>query len=138
MTPRKPRPLVAVPPAPRAAADLGTLAERAAELPSGTLNCREHRRHDWRPASARRQGRGFFRLERCSDCHSERWQELDSRGLVTRSGVKYSEGYLNPPGTGRVDQVGQGVYRLELLRRLIEGEPLTTPTKRPSRKAATK
>lgn len=121
MTTRKPRALVAVPDRGIPVADLDTLAERAAELPNGVLTCREHRRHDWRPASVRRAGAGFYRLERCSDCHSERWQDLDSRGLVVRSGVNYSEGYLNPAGTGRVDQIGQGVYRLELLTRLVEG-----------------
>ena len=136
-TARKPRPLIAVPDRAVPVADLDTLADRAAELPNGILTCREHRRHDWRPASVRRAGRGFYRLERCTDCHSERWQDLDSRGLVVATGVHYSEGYLNPPGTGRVDAVGQGVYRLELLNRLVDG--LTEhpkPQQRRRRKAA--
>lgn len=134
MTARKPRPLIAVPDQPALVADLGTLAEQAAEMTDGMLNCREHRRHDWRSASVIRVGRGFHRIEICSDCKSERWQDLDSRGLVTASGVRYSEGYLNPPGTGRVNQVGQGVYRLELLGRLLERAEQSKPKRR--RKAA--
>jgi hypothetical protein len=121
VTARKPRPLIAVPNPPDRPADLDTLADLAAGLTNGALTCREHRRHDWRPAAVNRAGRGFYRLERCSDCASERWQDLDYRGLVVASGVKYSDGYLNPPGTGRVDAVGQGVYRVELLTRLIAG-----------------
>lgn len=133
---RKPRPLIAVAPLPTLTADLDTIAERARELPLGVLNCREHRRHDWRSASVRRVGHsGYHRVERCTDCHSERWQELDGRGLVVRSGIHYSDGYLNPPGTGRVDQVGQGIYRLEALRRYVEGTE-AAPKRRRTRKAA--
>lgn len=121
MTARKPRPLIAVPNPPTRPADLDSLASRAAGLTNGVLTCREHRRHDWRPASVRRAGRGFYRLEKCSDCGSQREQDLDSRGLVVSSRVNYVENYLNPPGTGRVDVAGQGVYRIELLTRLIAG-----------------
>jgi hypothetical protein len=137
MAARKPRPLVAVANHPTPTADLDTLADRAAELSNGILQCREHRRHDWRARSVKRVKLGFYRLEVCSDCGSERWQDLDSRGLVVASGVHYSEGYLNPPGTGRVDVVGQGVYRIELLTRLIAGtteHPKPTPIRR-TRKA---
>jgi hypothetical protein len=134
MTARKPRPLLAVASALTPRADLETIAARAADLSNGILQCREHRRHDWRSQSVKKVGRGYYRLEVCSDCASERWQDLDSRGLVTASGVKYSEGYLNPPGTGRVDATGQGVYRLELLTRLIAGvteHPAPTEIKAP-------
>lgn len=125
--------LVAVPNLPRPVAQLDDLVDRARDLPNGILNCREHRRHDWRPQTVRRVGRGFYRIEVCTDCQSERRQELDSRGLVNSTSVHYSEGYLNPPGMGRVDQQGQGVFRLELLTRLVDGIDRTPAPKRSRR-----
>lgn len=104
-----------------AVADPDVIAELAKDLDDGVLHCREHRRHDWRPSTVKREKYGYRRVEVCSDCASSRWQELDTRGYVIKGGINYSEGYLNPKGTGRVDQRGCAAYRLETLHRLLPG-----------------
>jgi hypothetical protein len=104
---------------PAARADPSAIAELAQELDDGTLHCREHRGHNWRPSTVRREDFGFRRVEVCADCHSERWQEMDSRGYVIRGGIHYSPGYLNPKGTGRVREDGMAAYRLEALQRAL-------------------
>lgn len=100
-------------------ADPADLVERAAALTDGALRCREHSSHDWQPYTVSREGAGFHRVEKCSGCGSERRQDLDSRALVVKTSIAYSEGYLNPPGTGRADAAGKAVYRLELLTRQL-------------------
>ena len=57
---------------------------------------------------------------------------------MTGGSVRYSEGYLNPPGMGRVDQAGQGVFRLELLTRLVDGVERTKAPAKPRRRRTTK
>lgn len=41
-----------------------------------------------------------------------------------RGGISYSDGYLNPKGTGRVDQSGQAAYRLEAILRAVPARPV--------------
>ena len=101
-------------------ADPDDLLQYALELSDGALGCREQRRHDWQPYTVERIGGGFHRVEKCAGCGSERRQDLDARALILSTRIAYSEGYLNPPGTGRVDQQGAAVYRLERLTRLLD------------------
>jgi len=110
---------VAQPPEPPPLADREEVQQLARGLTDGALHCREHRRHNWRPSTVTREEYGFRRIETCPDCGCSRWQELDSRGYVVRGGMTYSEGYLNPPGTGRVGLDGIAAYRLEAIDRLI-------------------
>lgn len=107
---------------PAPVADPQQIAELAQQLTDGALNCREHRRHDWRPAQVTRQDYGYRRVEACDDCGSSRWQEMDSRGYLIKGGVNYSEGYLNPKGTGRVTVDGIAAYRLEAITRFLPGK----------------
>lgn len=100
-------------------ADPDTIAELSRSLSDDALHCRVNRRHDWRSSTVKREKFGFRVVEACRDCGSSRWQEIDRRGLVVRSGVNYAEGYLNPKGTGRVDQAAGGEYRLEMLGRML-------------------
>jgi len=47
---------------------------------------------------------------------------MDSRGYLIKGGVNYSEGYLNPKGTGRVTVDGIAAYRLEAITRFLPGK----------------
>jgi hypothetical protein len=96
-----------------------TIDSIAADLSDGALSCREHRRHAWRKSTASRESYGFRRVETCPDCGSERWQELDRYGYIVRSGINYSEGYLMPKGSGRIDARGAAQFRLEALTRMV-------------------
>lgn len=71
----------------------------AAELPAKMLACRELG-HRWAPrtvqvvwATKKRVG-GYERVMRCTSCHTERVQTLDTRGGVVTNAYRYSDGYL--------------------------------------------
>lgn len=61
------------------------------------LLCRDLQ-HSWKPESAYSVGSGFVRTLRCVRCGSVKEQSLNREGYITRTTMKYPDGYLRPEG----------------------------------------
>lgn len=97
-------------------ASLDDIAEFAASLPDGFVQCRELM-HNWTAYNVRDgENGGFERVLRCNRCHSRRVQLLTSYGSVVSDKREYTEGYLSA-GRGRITGAGRDVMRLESLTR---------------------
>jgi hypothetical protein len=97
--------------------DVGTWART---LTDAALLCRDIG-HSWKPWTARwdPDSRSYDRVLRCPRCRSERHQLLDSHGHPVRGHYVYPEGYLAPPGTGRLIGGERDTLRLESVVRLV-------------------
>lgn len=82
------------------------------------LLCRDIR-HSWEPFNAWKEGRGYVRVLRCSRCGSYRIQQLDSRGYVLTTRIRYSQGYVRTDA-GRLTRDEQADLRLTNLNHLPE------------------
>lgn len=76
--------------------------------------------HAWTYSGASRLGqrKGFTRTLICTRCEAVKTQTLDRGGYVVKSTMRYPDGYLRPPGSGRATRQDNAEARL----RGIEGE----------------
>lgn len=82
------------------------------------LLCRDLR-HSWKPLNAWKEGRGYVRVLRCSRCRSYRTQQLDSKGYVLTTRIRYSAGYVRKEG-GKLTGDEQALVRLNHLKHYPE------------------
>lgn len=63
------------------------------------MQCRDYR-HAWRPhqASILAENQGFERILLCSNCGTERVEQISRMGEVDRRYYRYPEGFLAPKG----------------------------------------
>lgn len=95
----------------------------ARELTDAALLCRDVG-HYWKPFTAgwEPESRSYYRVLRCGRCRGERHQLLDSRGHPIRGHYRYPDGYLAPPGSGRLVGDERDTLRLESVVRLMGGD----------------
>lgn len=92
-------------------------------LPDAFILCRDIG-HQWRPYRAWWSGpdKAYRRVLECTRCETTRTQLIDRRGHVSTGHYLYPEGYVSPPGMGRVDGAGRDALRLGSLLRLLDDE----------------
>lgn len=96
-------------------AEVGDVQEFATTIKSAWVDCRSDG-HDMRPFKVELTEAGnFLRTRKCRRCNTKRHQVIDRSGLILNTTVEYTEGYLMPKGTGRLDSEGRGVFRLAAL-----------------------
>lgn len=91
------------------------------ELPPSYQRCRD-KGHDMEGRQARKAGRGFWRLMKCTRCTYEYQEDLDHRGRVTgQYGFHYPDGYLAPKGVMEYADRGdvKAAVRLVAVRQLV-------------------
>lgn len=95
-------------------ADPDDVQSWAAGMPEAFLACRDLG-HTWRPQSARydTELNSYARTLRCNRCRTTRSQTLSLSGLIMGNHYEYPDGYQVPAGSGRIDQQGRGVIRLQ-------------------------
>jgi hypothetical protein len=91
------------------------------ELPDRFLLCRDLG-HLWRPMRAGIEARSYWRIMRCTRCHTERHQTLTMRGEIVSGHYVYPDGYLAPAGIGHMSGDHRSHLRLQSLTRLIQRE----------------
>lgn len=96
------------------------IAAWSAELPDAYLLCRDMG-HLWRPYRATyvSEDQCYRRVLRCGRCRTERLQDIGLDGVILSGTYAYADGYVAPPGTGRLDTQARGSLRLESTLRLI-------------------
>lgn len=99
-------------------ASLGDVEKLAEALTDQYLHCRDFG-HQWRMANAKREGNIRTRTMFCPSCKYQKYQTLDSHGLVIEEKPDYPEGYLIK-GLGRIVGDVKGALRLASVDRLIE------------------
>jgi hypothetical protein len=99
-------------------ANMRDVEKMAGNLSDNFLHCRDFG-HNWKMADVRREGRGFTRRMYCPSCKLDKFQTLDSRGVVVDQKMRYPEGYLIQ-GMGRVNGDGKAVLRLASVVRAVE------------------
>jgi hypothetical protein len=84
------------------------------------LQCRLYG-HPWRPSRAtfNSRFRYYYVVQLCPRCLSERHAELNERGHIMASWMKYPEGYLTKK-IGRIVGDGRDVLRLAALTRVYD------------------
>lgn len=93
-------------------AEVGDVQDFATTIKSTWIVCRSDG-HDMRPFNVKTtESGGFERTRKCRRCGAKRTQVIDKYGLILSTDFEYPEGYLLPPGTGRLDSEGRGVFRL--------------------------
>lgn len=100
--------------APVAFSDPDDVQSWAADMPEAFLACRDLG-HTWRPLTARYDPdvNSYARTLRCSRCRTTRSQTLSLSGLILGNQYEYPDGYQVPAGSGRIDQQGRGIIRLQ-------------------------
>jgi len=88
----------------------------ADELPAAWAWCRDMR-HAWAPYTVEPAtvggGRGYRQSVRCERCRTIRRRFLDDRGrVVGGTSYVYPDGYLSPPGEGRMTDEDRAALRL--------------------------
>jgi hypothetical protein len=115
MAPRKSRTLHKPP-----TAEIGDVEEFATTIKSTWVTCRSDG-HDMRPLNVTMTEQNtFVRTRKCRNCGARRHQVIDRHGLILDTKIEYPEGYLLPPGTGRLDSEGRGIFRLAALQSDLE------------------
>jgi hypothetical protein len=94
----------------------------ADHLPETYLECRDLS-HDPRPFTAKwfPKERVYVRVLKCSRCKTLRTQTLSETGHVLSSHYGYEQGYLAPPGTGRLTSDDRARIRLITVLKQLEG-----------------
>jgi len=84
------------------------------------LQCRDFG-HSWRPWSARwvESEKSYEQALRCQRCTSIRYRYLSARGSIIRSSYDYADGYVMPPGMGRLDGADRDHIRLTSVLRVM-------------------
>jgi hypothetical protein len=107
-------------------ADMKTVKQLAAQMPSEHLQCRKYG-HSWKPleveelsaADKRKLKAAYAETLKCSVCGTGRSQLLTKKGELRRNSYQYAKGYQTPKGTGRLSGEARDVLRVtDILRRL--------------------
>jgi hypothetical protein len=98
------------------------VADAAKEWTDQACECRKLNNHDWGPSAVQVHSRSLDITERCRrGCGCTRSYVMTRSGHVTVPPVtKYPDGYLMPPGMGRVTGDARDAVRAEWATRLVD------------------
>lgn len=93
-------------------ADVGDVQEFATTIKTQWVKCRSDG-HDMRPFDVdQTDDNTRTRIRKCRNCGAFRHQVIQrGSGMILNTTIEYPPGYLLPPGTGRLDSEGRGVFR---------------------------
>lgn len=101
-----------------------------ADAPTEFLVCRALNRHAPTDFTATPlKGGGFEVVLRCTRCRTLIRQTWDRQGTVIAAESEYPDGYLLPPGSGRVDEETRPIIRQELMGRWVDARKPPAPRK---------
>jgi hypothetical protein len=80
-------------------------------LPIEQSTCRDIH-HAWIYQSVKRASDGFTRRLACVTCGAFKLQHLDRNGYIEKSTYEYPEGYVRPPGSGRITADENAIMRI--------------------------
>lgn len=97
-----------------------TAARQAEEMTDEALSCRAGNHSFTVPVTAAKRRGGWETRMACRNkCGCERYQQLDTLGIVVKSSIRYPRGYLLK-GVGRLTGYGKGAMRVANLSRIID------------------
>lgn len=88
-------------------------------ISDAALMCRDtSAHHSWAPLTAKRVRGGFERTLVCTRCRTQKEQTLDRDGYVTKTKMRYPDGYLLPKDAGvkRGKELNADLRLLSMLR----------------------
>jgi hypothetical protein len=104
------------------------VAAWAEDMPWEYLECRKRGNHhmDYYRAYYDKDIKAYREILRCKCCKAVTRENIicpDTGDYLERGPMRYQEGYLRPPGTGRMDNRSRGVVRLMVIQHRAEKAP---------------
>lgn len=94
------------------------LLEAFAKMPSAYRDCRDFG-HIWQPVNAEPIGGGNYERQfKCARCPKERYQEIDRRGYIVRSGHRKQPDDYGITGGGYFDADQRAALRMVQMQQL--------------------